>query len=102
MCAPVFVIRDIKKAVGRMYLLCYGNAYFVFVNVHDISSEGTARFLLSVRHDISAVVDYPPLAVVFYHAVMTRTFNKVCLCKHRSVGVVVGIFCPFKLAKIIG
>ena len=82
-------------------LLCYSNGDLVPVELHYVRTEGTAGLFCSLGYDVSAVVDYPPLAVSLDCAVMTCSFDKIRLGEDRTVGIVVRVFGPLELSQII-
>ena len=77
------------------------NGDLVSVQLHHVSAEGTPRLLYTLGYDISAVVDYPPLAVTTDNAVVSGSLDEVVLCEDGAVCIVVGVFCPFEITQVV-
>ena len=70
-----------------MTLLRDSNGYLVSVQLHYVRTEGSAGLFLALGYDVSAVVDYPPLAVATDDTVVSRSFYKVVLLDHVGIGL---------------
>ena len=74
----------------------------VSVHFHNVTAEGSAGLWLSVGYDVSAVVDYPPLAIASDYTVVSRSLYETVFGKDGAVRVVVGVFGPLEITQIVG